>query len=251
MGAQQPTQGDGSESSGESDAELGDKECWLLLEYCDMGSLVDAVVKGWFRTDRRPSQGEVDIRAVAMTAMEVASAVYLLHERNIVHGDLSGGNVLLTYSKTNLHGFRAKVADFGMAREMDVAQRMQINQYGTVTHMPPEMLLHGEISKAADIYSFGVLVWEMLTGTRAWAGLVHAQIMCQVALLHRRLAIPKDIPDELAELLRECMAPEPNDRPDIQQVVDKLSHFLQTTRDSKPTRDSKATENMVQPAAAA
>ena len=46
----------------------------------------DAVVKGWFRTDRRPSQGEVDIRAVAMTAMEVASAILLLHERNIVHG---------------------------------------------------------------------------------------------------------------------------------------------------------------------
>ncbi len=63
------------------------------------------------------------------------------------------------------HGFVAKVGDFGLAREASAGPRsIKKNMYGTVTHMPPEALMDGGITKATDVYSFGVLLWEMLTG---------------------------------------------------------------------------------------
>lgn len=48
------------------------------------------------------------------------------------------------------------------------------------THMPPELLTKGKLSKAADVYAFGILVWEMVTGERAWAGMSHTQVLSAV-----------------------------------------------------------------------
>jgi Protein tyrosine and serine/threonine kinase len=61
--------------------------------------------------------------------------------------DLTGGNVMLTSCPTNPHGFCARVSDFGLSRSMDANMRIQTNTYGTVTHMPPELLTTGMVSK--------------------------------------------------------------------------------------------------------
>ena len=64
-----------------------------------------------------------------------------------VCGGLPGGNVMLTVDSDSPHGFCAKVADFGMARNMDAQARLQVNSYGTITHMAPEVLKFGTLSK--------------------------------------------------------------------------------------------------------
>lgn len=46
-----------------------------------------------------------------------------------------------------------------------------------LSHMPPELVLHGTVSRAVDVYSFGVLLWQMYTGSRPWSGLTHSQII--------------------------------------------------------------------------
>ena len=56
-----------------------------------------------------------------------------------MHGDLSGGNILLTSGTQNAHGFSAKVSDFGLARDLDVLSKIQTKTTGTVTHMAPEV----------------------------------------------------------------------------------------------------------------
>ena len=58
------------------------------------------------------------------------------------------GNVLLTSSQANPHGFCAKISDFGLARNLDLVSRVETKTTGTVTHMPPEVLSDGIISKA-------------------------------------------------------------------------------------------------------
>lgn len=65
------------------------------------------------------------------------------------HADLKGGNVLLK-SADNARGFKAKVADFGLARHLRVEERIQSNKYGTITHCPPELLLEGAVSKVSS-----------------------------------------------------------------------------------------------------
>ena len=57
-----------------------------------------------------------------------------------------------------------QVADFGLSRELRLASRVETTTYGTVTHMPPELLAAGELSAAADVYAFGVLLNEMYCG---------------------------------------------------------------------------------------
>ena len=56
-----------------------------------------------------------------------------------------------------------QVADFGLSRQAS-SSTVDTDTYGTVTHMPPELLMEGKLSKAADVYAFGVLLWEMYTG---------------------------------------------------------------------------------------
>ncbi|KAK9834139.1 hypothetical protein WJX81_001741 [Elliptochloris bilobata] len=110
---------------------------------------------------RKAPDGPVNWGALLTTAAEIASGMAFLHARSLVHGDLSGGNILLTSCTANTHGFTAKVSDFGLARDMDVLSKIETKTTGTVTHMAPEVLSKGVVSKAADCFSFGVLLWEM------------------------------------------------------------------------------------------
>ncbi|WIA42087.1 hypothetical protein OEZ86_009363 [Tetradesmus obliquus] len=227
----------------------GSRVCWMLFEYCDKGVLGDGVLRGWFRTRPSVNGGAPQLRTIGLTALEIAVAMEHLHGQGILHGDLCGGNVMLSKSATSPHGFTAKVGDFGLARinrnsstaaagaevaaaKHPVDQRLGSNEYGTITHMSPEVLLGGgaAFTPAADVYSWGVLLWEMLTGSRAYAGMAAPAVVCQVAVLKRGLAIPKNLPAALDDLLRRALSPEPQDRPSFAEVVTVLTQFVQQSR---------------------
>ncbi len=78
------------------------------------------------------------------TAHEIAAALAYLHSQDLLHGDLTGGNILLASSDADERGFCAKVADFGLSRTLG-SEPVDTGTYGTVTHMPPELLTTGEI----------------------------------------------------------------------------------------------------------
>eukprot|EP00887_Chlorella_sp_A99_P008025 scaffold12.g8025.t1 len=92
---------------------------------------------------------------------EIASAMAYLHDQGIIHGDLTGGNVLLSSSMRDHRRFTAQVSDFGLARIEAPSGGAHTYSYGTVSHMPPELLCEGIVSKAVDVYSYGVLLWAL------------------------------------------------------------------------------------------
>lgn len=74
------------------------------------------------------------------------------------------------------------MADFGLSRVLS-QEAISTGTFGTVTHMPPELLTTGRLSKSVDVYAFGVLLWEMCTGKRPWAGMMQMQVtLCWLPL---------------------------------------------------------------------
>lgn len=76
----------------------------------------------------------------------LCSAMAYLHSLDILHGDLSSNNVLLACNSDDQRGFTAKVADFGLARMLPQGETIQTRAIGTITHMPPELMLEGQLN---------------------------------------------------------------------------------------------------------
>ncbi|KAL3143838.1 hypothetical protein ABBQ32_003662 [Trebouxia sp. C0010 RCD-2024] len=209
------------EGADEAEEEEQLYETWLLLEYCDKGSLQDAVDRGWFHTDKDghiSSKTKPNMHAIRATAHEIAGALSYLHSQDLLHGDLTGGNILLGSSDCDERGFTAKVADFGLSRTLG-SEPVDTGTYGTVTHMPPELLTTGKLSKSADVYAFGVLLWEMWTGQRPWSGLGQMQVIFHLTQRKKRLQFPPDTPPQLQALGERCMSTEALDRPKFDEVL--------------------------------
>ncbi|GIL76019.1 hypothetical protein Vretifemale_5761 [Volvox reticuliferus] len=117
----------------------------ICMEYCDAGSLADAIVRGAFRQPALGLYGttQPNMRAILATLLEVALALRHLHSLRLVHCDLKPSNVLLRYSARDPRGFTAKLSDFGLVRLMEPCGeggRLAIPKgvtHGTITHMAP------------------------------------------------------------------------------------------------------------------
>ena len=95
---------------------------------------------------------------IIQTCQDIARGMKYLHDNNVIHGDLKSSNILLQRNAADPRGYVAKVADFGLSRQMVSGQtHMSTSFFGTVTHMPPEVLMQGHLSLGADIYSFGMI----------------------------------------------------------------------------------------------
>eukprot|EP00879_Flechtneria_rotunda_P001352 GHRR01001502.1.p1 GENE.GHRR01001502.1~~GHRR01001502.1.p1 ORF type:complete len:1180 (+),score=462.14 GHRR01001502.1:255-3794(+) len=218
-------EGNVADEASDEDMVLGG-QTWMVMEFCDKGCLQDAVERGWLRETRSCVSGEINLMAVLATAAEIASGMALLHDAGIIHGDLSAFNVMLSSqdaaASVGGRGFVAKVADFGLARTLNHTSKVVTKTYGTITHMPPETLEHGLASKAADVYSFGVLLWQMVTGSRAWAGMSHMAVVDVVCCKRLQLQFPEDAPEAFVLLGQACMAYDPAERPSFRDILDIL-----------------------------
>ncbi|KAI8468110.1 MAG: kinase-like domain-containing protein [Monoraphidium minutum] len=192
-------------------------EVSLVLEWCDWGSLRTALDEGAFFAE----DNSLNYAAILDTAADIARAMVHLHKNNVLHSDLKVRNVLLK-SDASPRGCTAKVADFGLAVRIDCMDTHVSAFQGTMSHMAPEALLHGRISKAGDVYSFGVTLWELFTAGSAYQGVPRALIGHQVAVLGLRPPLPPFTPAEFRALVEACWAPQPEKRPTFDQLLPRL-----------------------------
>ncbi|KAI8471136.1 MAG: kinase-like domain-containing protein [Monoraphidium minutum] len=210
------------------------QEVWMVLEYCNRGTLGDATTRGALclpaaaaAAAARSSgggggaRGVPDVAKVVRLARGVASAMAYLHSENVLHGDLNGNNILLVSPQPgegDPSELVPKVADFGLSRLLPIdSDQIMTRTHGTITHMAPEVITESLHSKAADVYSFGVVMWELLTMSKPYSGLHYAQIVHAIAE-SKGLDVPAAAPPALQQLLRACLAPRPQARPSFQEV---------------------------------
>lgn len=176
---------------------------WLAMEYCSGGSLAGKVA----------AQGPLPVAEVISIGARLCSALCAAHEAGILHRDVKPANVLLTsYGEPAL-------ADFGIASVLNVDDPGSIatgTAAYTVVHAAPEILEGRAGSPAADIYSLGSTLWTLLTGVAPFAKEASAGLAPLVSriLANDLPAIARPgVPPEIEQLLRRCMAAEPQDRP--------------------------------------
>ncbi|KXZ56531.1 hypothetical protein GPECTOR_1g477 [Gonium pectorale] len=206
----------------------------MIMEYCDRGSLHQAIAKGLFKSSSKWNN-KIALRALLRTAREIAQGMSHLHACRVVHGDLKPGNVLLMSSRADRRGFSAKVSDFGLSTYC-MASHTSVTRWSTVSYMAPEAF-EGHLTMGSDTFSFGVLLWEMYTGQQPYAGLQAAQIVMGVQAGQLSLEWPPDSDPRIVELVEGCIARNPAARPTFNQLITQLTQLEAHIRLETPPSD--------------
>ncbi len=171
---------------------------YIAMEYVVGRQLQD------FFTDRKP----ID-RTVALSVItQVLNALDYAHARNIVHRDIKPSNVML------IAGGEVKVADFGIAR-IDAIEVTQMGAIvGTPGYMSPEQFTGGPVDKRSDLFSTGIVLFELLTGEKPFPGRSTTDIMYRVLNHPPRDAreVNPEVPPALNAVVRQALARDPEDR---------------------------------------
>ena len=120
--------------------------------------------------------------------------------------------------------YTAKVCDFGLSRLK--ANDSMTGNCGTVQWMAPEVLSNMSYNEKADVYSFGIILWELLSRQCPYEGMT--PIQCALAVLNRnqRPEIPKWCPPALQVLIRSCIKKEPEERPTFPEIIEAFDEML-------------------------
>jgi serine/threonine protein kinase len=192
--------------------------CGVLLEFCNGGSLRQLISS--------PAWELTPWRQRLRWALDAATGLAFLHDSDIVHRDIKSPNILL------MDG-RLKVADFGLARFFtSSAGATTAKSVGSPAWMAPEVITNGtHISPPSDIFSFGVVLWELLSGQLPWQSCTSIHIMYQVVCNAARPPVPDrsvtSVPSGYIDLIEECWACDPGDRPTCASVVLRLRQMMQ------------------------
>jgi serine/threonine-protein kinase len=194
---------------------------FIVMELIDGGDLASVIHE----------HGPLDPVAAARIAQQIYEALDAAHARGIIHRDIKPTNVLLT------SGGRVKVADFGIARAFSEAQlTMPGTTLGSVHYFSPEQARGEMVTSASDVYSAGLVLFEMLTGQRAWTGDSAGAVA--VARLAGDPPAPSSIRPGVPQILdiavRRALARTPADRPTAGDMAALLGRYIADPQGAVP-----------------
>lgn len=198
-----------------------DGVAYLVMEYVEGPTLRDLIAAG-------PLSVKEALGLVAQLLRPLGAA----HRAGLVHRDIKPENVLLPSD-----GSVAKVADFGLARAVtEVTQTTTGNVLGTVAYLAPELITSGDSTSRADVFSAGVVLYELLTGQQPFT----ADSPIQIAFrnVHEDVPLPSklvpDMPADVDELVATMTRREPQDRPaDADEALALLRNVVDELTDSE------------------
>ncbi len=177
--------------------EEDDGRPFIAMAYCAGETLRERIQRGLIPFDE------------ALTIIvQIAEGLAAAHEAGVVHRDIKPANIMLTPGGV-------KILDFGLAKLTDVTQMTQTGAtLGTPAYMSPEQAKGEKVDPRCDIWSLGAIVYEMVTGQRAFAGDNPTAIMFAILSLDvPSLAdLRSDVPDEFQRVVRKCLQREPDER---------------------------------------
>lgn len=195
----------------------------IVTEYMPRGSLYDYLHK---------QKGTFKLPSLLKVAIDVSKGMNYLHKNKILHRDLKAANLLMDENEV------VKVADFGVARVQDQSGVMTA-ETGTYRWMAPEVIEHKPYNHKADIFSFGVVLWELLTGKLPYDHLSPLQAAVGVVQQGLRPTIPTHTHPKLAELIERCWQHDPSLRPEFSELTEILLRLAKRVKGEKVGRRKK------------
>ncbi|XP_065865589.1 serine/threonine-protein kinase STY46-like isoform X2 [Euphorbia lathyris] len=196
----------------------------IVTEFMSGGSVYDYLHK---------QKGVFKLPSLLKVAIDISKGMNYLHQNNIIHRDLKAANLLMDENEV------VKVADFGVAR-VKAQTGVMTAETGTYRWMAPEVIEHKPYDHKADVFSFGVVLWELLTGKLPYEYLTPLQAAVGVVQKNLRPTIPKNINPKLGELLEKCWQQDPSQRPDFSEIISTLQQIAKEVGDEAEGRKEKS-----------
>ncbi|GAB4831184.1 hypothetical protein Ancab_005191 [Ancistrocladus abbreviatus] len=182
----------------------------VITEYLSEGSLRAYLHKLEHKT--------LPLQQLITAALEIARGMEYIHSQGIIHRDLKPENILIN------EDFHMKIADFGTACE-EAQHDHLADDPGTYRWMAPEMIKHKHYGRKVDVYSFGLILWEMVAGSVPYENMNPIQAAYAVVNKSLRPAFPADCPCAMRALIEQCWSPQPEKRPEFWQIVKVIEQF--------------------------
>jgi len=176
----------------------------IITEYCGRGDVAAVALDTKFT---------IEPEHIRKICLDTCRGMTYLHGANVIHRDLKSRNLLID------KGWNIKVADFGLARAFD-EQPGTMTACGTPTHAAPEVIKHLHYTAKADVYSFGICLWEVCARQEPYESIPGFQVIVAVATKKMRPKIPTNTDPKFANLIRRCWTEEPDNRPEFHELVE-------------------------------
>ncbi|XP_076840701.1 protein-tyrosine kinase 6b [Brachyhypopomus gauderio] len=189
---------------------------YIITELMEKGNLLDFL--------RSTEGGALDLVSLIDMAAQVAAGMVYLEDHNSIHRDLAARNVLVG------EGYICKVADFGLARFIKEAVYISEEKKIPYKWTAPEAIIRGRYSNKSDVWSFGILLYEIITyGGVPYPGFTTNEAIKQVMHRGYRMPAPPKCPRFLYDVMLSCWRDSPEDRPDFKQLTCDLENINRYT----------------------
>ncbi|KAF0920128.1 hypothetical protein E2562_033432 [Oryza meyeriana var. granulata] len=176
------------------------------------------------------------LEKIISIGLDISHGIGYIHSQGIVHRDVKPENIIFDSE------FCAKIVDFGISCEEAECDPLA-NDTGTFRWMAPEMMKHKPYGRKVDVYSFGLILWEMFTGSVPYEDLNPFQAAFAVFDKNERPVIPNSCPAALRLLIEQCWTSQPDKRPEFWQIVQILDKF-KVVLDRDGTLDNMPCSNL-------
>ncbi|KAJ0017484.1 hypothetical protein Pint_09717 [Pistacia integerrima] len=191
----------------------------IITEYMSQGTL------RMYLNKKEPYS--LSTETILRLALDISRGMEYLHSQGVIHRDLKSNNLLLNDE------MRVKVADFGTSC-LETQCRETKGNMGTYRWMAPEMIKEKPCTRKVDVYSFGIVLWELTTALLPFQGMTPVQAAFAVAEKNERPPLPASCQPVLAHLIKRCWAANPSKRPDFSDIVSALEEYDECVKEGLP-----------------
>jgi serine/threonine protein kinase len=200
----------------------------IIMPYYSSGDLIHYITKDFYN---------IEWLEKLSVLKYLASGLKNMHSAKIVHRDFHSGNIFLDWSAS------VRIGDLGLSKSATAESTDDENEnYGIIPYMAPEIFRGQRYTTASDIYSFGMIMWEVMTGRRPFWDRNHDTDLIIEIVDGLRPPIVTNAPKGYIELMEECWHSDPKKRPKATEIIEKVDKMFYNERDKSTTEIIKSAD---------